>query len=601
MRHRSALFAFAGIILAGIAGFLAACGGGGGSDTISYTPVSRSNSYSGSGDEVYYVDTNGYVDLTYTLNGLNTKDVYFVLSNTNPYKTMGNPVLNSDFGPTKAVTAPSRSMKAAATAVPDVTITTPRHVQEFNAKPPLSARGATGRAMRSISAVPQPQRAIVSVGATWYDTFGTDCYNDNGAPISGPITARYANTIDGVRLTVWIPNALWGSGDLQISQNKLDAFVAKFLVSGQNNDIHDWVTNIFGPPWGTFPSQYNTVLILDTAASDINILLYDIDGDGFPSSSEGRTVGFFYARDNFSRSSGIQGTATSNQLLMFYIDAPVFSGNASDASWDISDKWPSNVISTLAHEFQHMINFYQKSVLLDANSETWVNEMTSMVTEDLVADKALVNGPRGVSYNNASAGNPGNTSGRLPLFNLYNDVAVTQWLNDAEALKSYSINYALGAYLARNFGGAQFFRNVVQCNKGDYTAIDYALSQTGSGLRFADILQRWGAAVLLSYNTVAPAGLQYNKGDWFTNTLSIEYNLGSINLYNYKYYYIFNGQNRIQAGPYLYSGTGPIGYYSGYLPASNLYYEAAIGAVGSRTWNIRMDSGVRLTVVVKQP
>ncbi len=597
MRYRRVFLSAGGIVLAGMLFFLAACGGG--SDSIEYIPVSRSDTCSGSGDEVHYVDTSGYVDLTYTLNGLNAKDVYFVLSNTNPYKTMNNPVLGSEFGPAKAVTAPSRSMSAALASAPQARVTTPRHVQEFNANPPLSKRGATGRAMRSVIEVPPPQRDVVIVNSTT-ETF----YDDTGALIPGTVTARYYNTIDSeVTLTIWIADAWWdgtGADATKINPTKLNELVDKFLLTSTGNDIYDWMTNIFGVPWG--PHGYSGILIPAETPLCIDIVMYNIDNDSppVPVSGESRTVGFFYARDNFLRSSGVNGTATSNERVMFYIDAPLFA-HENAGSWDIRLGWPAAVISTLAHEFQHMIHFYQKSVLRNSNSEeTWINEMASMAAEDLVADKAFVNGPRGVAYNDASAGSSGNTSGRLPLYNYFNDVAVTQWLSEAEMLKCYSINYALGAYLSRNFGGAKFFQDVVQCDRIDYTAIEYALSQSGagSGLRFADVLQRWGAAVLLSDNISEPAGLQYNTGNWFQSTLDTEtYDLGSINLFNY----IYNYQTGTQTGPYLYSGAGPIGYASGHLPASNLYYEAAAGATGSRTWSIRMDSGVRLTVVVKQP
>ena len=55
-----------------------------------------------------------------------------------------------------------------------------------------------------------------------------------------------------------------------------------------------------------------------------------------------------------------------------------------------------------------MIHFYQKRVVQDTISEAWLNEMASEVTEDLIADKMMVSGPRGVAYNDPTAGDSGN-------------------------------------------------------------------------------------------------------------------------------------------------------------------------------------------------
>ena len=128
----------------------------------------------------------------------------------------------------------------------------------------------------------------------------------------------------------------------------------KFLLGGADNDIYDWVTGIFGAPWGSH--SYSSSLI-PGSTDEITILLFDIDGNNFNLGS-GYTAGYFWSKDNF-----LSGSSNfSNERLMFYIDAPVF-GAPDGGTWDITDYYPSEQISTLAHEFQHMINFYQKTVL----------------------------------------------------------------------------------------------------------------------------------------------------------------------------------------------------------------------------------------------
>lgn len=110
-------------------------------------------------------------------------------------------------------------------------------------------------------------------------------------------------------------------------------------------------------------------------------------------------------------------------------------------------------------------------------------------------------------------------------------------------------------------------------------------------------LRRWAASSLLSDKDNTPAYYEYNNGtsgDWFTSFISpITYDLGSINLYNYgyksksnvKYYY----------GPYIYYEM-PTGYIKA---ASNLYYCAGESLYGEKTWNIKLKSDVRLTVIAR--
>ncbi|MCJ7623747.1 MAG: hypothetical protein MUO76_09610, partial [Anaerolineaceae bacterium] len=63
----------------------------------------------------------------------------------------------------------------------------------------------------------------------------------------------------------------------------------------------------------------------------------------------------------------------------------------------LSDSYTYGV---LAHEFQHMIHFYHKAIIANSgisNSDTWLNEMCSLTTEDFVAGKLGIDGPRGVA------------------------------------------------------------------------------------------------------------------------------------------------------------------------------------------------------------
>ncbi|HOZ72285.1 MAG TPA: hypothetical protein PK179_07200, partial [Spirochaetales bacterium] len=95
--------------------------------------------------------------------------------------------------------------------------------------------------------------------------------------------------------------------------------------------------------------------------------------------------------------------------------------------------------------------------------------------------------------------------------------------------------YAFGAYLTRNYGGSEFVRRLVQSASTDAGAVAAAASAfSGRDESIVGLLRRWGAAVLLSHRTDAPAYYRYNSGGAFSSSSGgLTYNLGSINMYNY--------------------------------------------------------------------
>jgi hypothetical protein len=545
--------------------------------TPDYTDDTEESTYSGSGDEVFHIDTTGNVDLTHTLHlGASTADVYYVFTNTSPSNDRNNPVIVSKSGDESLSESP---------AVPVLMDT---GLSGIKGKPGISTynkdvSGKLGTGAGKGITPPEPVKDTVGQSVNFY-------YDLNNVDY---ITATCRKVVDaGSRtLNIYVANDCWEpeitqTKDYEVTQAMVDAMADKFLLAASNNDIYNWVTGIYGPEWGTHPYPGD---LISSATDEITILLYDIDNDNVPSGPF--IMGFYWAKDNFLNSA----QAGSNERLMFYIDAVMYA--YPEGSWDITDYWPKEMISTLAHEFQHMIHFYQKGIASGNggySSDTWINEMCSMAAEDFVADKILADGPRGVAYNDPTAGSAGNSQGRIPLFNSVNDYSLTVWNSQ---LYNYSTVYAFGAYLSRNFGGTPLFQEIVQSTPRDSTVITSALSALGyGGEDFTSVLQKWGAAILLSDNYSQGGGYyQYNKNAYVTSTASsINYNLGSINLYNYDY--------SSQSGPYIYTSS-PVGSQQGHSDfenASNRLYLVGSGLTGDVTHTVQMDEDVLLTVVVKE-
>ena len=537
--------------------------------------------YAGSGNAVFSLNPEGQIldDTPFTLRMGNAEaEVYLIATNTGHHPMQPQVVR---LGRTESATAAGQAAAAASRRMQPATAgSTPAgraRVTEFNNDSPLPAPRTCN----------PPQTAQpVTAGKTQFDFLSPD---SDGTLLTIPATARKVVEDGNTTLVVWVADQDWATCTDCVTAEMVHTLAARFLQPYESNDLYQLVTAIFGDPWGQHGRQ---CLIPAAAAGTIHVLLYDIDDDGLPAAGETRERGFFWSKDNYLRDSSDAVTRTSNERLMLYLDAPLLA-QSDDANWKITDQGPRQALATLIHELQHMIHFYQKRVLRGVASETWLNEMASEVAEDLLANKLAIDGPRAVKYDSPAAGTPQNSGGRLPLYNLHNDLRVTAWDGTA---RSSAINYALGAYLARTYGGAALFSDVVQSRLAGVTAVERAVAQapgTDGSVSFADLLADWAVANLLSDDLQAAHPYRYNPGQWVeSETGGVSFVLGSINLYHYRY----ETPPVTQEGPFLYSLDG----FNARIqpPHSNMY--ADLGRVsGTLRLRVSAESGNRITVVVK--
>ena len=494
--------------------------------------------YPGSGNQVFILDPPAGETTDYELRvGTAQANVYLIFTCTDskpcPFTTARNLQVHGPLEPLPQPADAVQQIGGGGSGLDPTAYPVRRDrpwVVEFNANPPLLLGAGLARTSRA-GRLRQNQAATVNEGAAF--TFLD--YDDSRNVTEIAATARKVVSDGAVTLAVWVADANWDrcSRPPCVTQTQVDTVARTFLRPGSDNDVYDWVTAIFGDPWG--PHASPSPFLSAEQAGLIHILLYDIDNDGLPTPGDSvRTVGQFFAKDNYLRDPQHPDPAVriSNERLMFYIDA-VYLASPSGASWEVTDRRPSVALAALVHEFQHMIHFYQKRILRGALSETWLNEMSSSVAEDLLAGKLRVGaGPRGVAHDDPTAGAPGNTADRLSRYNRYNYIQVTAWRGE---LRNYSINYALGAYLARIHGGAALFGDIVRNGQSGTAAIEAALAARGAGRSFGDVLVDWAIANLLSDDTGAPDRWRYNTGGWRTSRAGgSEFRLGSINLFNYE-------------------------------------------------------------------
>ncbi len=533
---------------------------------------------------------------TYSLDfGGTAKDVYFVLTNSSLYDDSDPPTieLDSSRGMTSRGIHASEIDRGSAQGITPMAI--PDLPSLRDAEPPALVK-APGWSLKSLfggGGVSEPLYAAVG------EVPDPPLKDEAGAVVASHCRASVtADTAFGTKvLNIWVADDCWtGAGvkSYEVDNTMVELIAGSFLSNAStDDDIYDWVTGIFGEEWGDH-SYSNLIGITDT----IDIFLYDIEGDDISDTeNDGWVVGFFDSTNNYKVSS----LPASNERIMFFMDAVLLAWpDTVPAEWAETDYWPQTVVSTLAHEFQHMIHFYQKEVIEGGDmTDVWVNEMCSLMAEEFVADRMGVPGPRGVDPpSDYSAGTFPISDGRLPMFNYFDDEAVNYWNSD---LTSYSIAYAFGAYLARNFGGAPLFREIVQSSYGDHEAVVKAVEAQGYDLAFADLLQRWGAAVILSDVVSADEGMIYNTGGAFESTIGgYDYKLGSINLHNYRYYYTYQGNEYYSDGPWFWTSDdgGDVGY--GYASSNGYYLEEGIS---SGTWTFTIPDGAEygITLIITDP
>lgn len=553
---------------------LSGCGGGGGSTTTDPVILPDGDITITDDYQVERLGTAETINVSVSLGNL-TKDLYLVLSNS--ANTAGNSVITHNAKVSSVVN--EKIISTDSLAQRPLILRDPQYVQEFTSKIGTLLSKTQDSQLQTKTVTVQDRVADV-VGDT--DSFCTNINQNTGNCIdSVNATAKYVSTLPistafGTKtLNVWVENDSFGTGCAKarcITQEMVDALAENFLSTqpGLDNDIYDWVTNIYGEEWGSDAQAKYSNLI--GANDEITILLTDIDNDN---SANGGVVGFFWSKDNFI-ASDISG---SNERVMFYIDSVMFANG--DNGWDIDDYWPKELISTLAHEFHHMINFYQKYILLNAYADTWINEMLSESTEDLVATKIRHIGPRGVDYLDGSAGDPGNILGRYPLFNENNTLSLTAWNNE---LRDYSKVNAFGAYLLRNYGGAKLLHDIVHNSFEDERAVVDAVNKSpnGIGKTFPDLLREWGVAVMLSDHDMLVNTPEYNTGDFTLDTYNnTTYELGSINFFNYI------------PQPTIYTTSGTV------EPQGNYYYLIGKGVTGDINITLELNGLTEATLIAK--
>ena len=227
-------------------------------------------------------------------------------------------------------------------------------------------------------------------------------------------------------------------------------------IANKFDSIFEKETYIFG----SNIAKYNFSEVIPRNVDKIEILIYDLyDNYETEKANNGGTFGYFYGLDMITNAyvhSEISEYLISNECQCLHLD-----------SYWLSVELDS-IISTSAHEFQHLLNFVNKFINSGGytSSSTWFNEMMSMVCEDIMQTQLGIN-------------DSGSPKKRLYWFNNNFNYGFTTWRDGEEDAPndvyiSYANAYTFGAYLLRNYG-IDFIYELAHSSYVDQDAITKAL------------------------------------------------------------------------------------------------------------------------------
>lgn len=307
---------------------------------------------------------------------------------------------------------------------------------------------------------------------------------------------------------VWVVDKWYTGGTESASEGKVNSSTAQKFADAFAK-LYPVVRNVFGEESDKiyYPDSSGWIQkemnYLSDTGTKVNIVIYDLFGD-----QDGGTLGFFNGvdyyptYDDFKKIYGyevpeLKEKLYSNEGKYFYVDS----------FYAISE--PNMIVSTLAHEFQHMIHFGVKKMKGGLDSDTNFNEMLSMLCEDMMQSFLTSNG-----YTISDEDSP---KGRLVQFMIqYYGLGIRSF-KSGSAL-AYANAYAFGSWLCRQYGGAALVKKMMTNGKTNNDCIVAAVNSiSGKSYTFEDLFAQfikacYGKDSGYTFNQDAAKTLTYSSG-----------------------------------------------------------------------------------------
>lgn len=266
----------------------------------------------------------------------------------------------------------------------------------------------------------------------------------------------------------YVERDFWDSLD-QTAKNdfesKLDVLAMEF-----DQNIYPNITALFGSEWkpGIDNDERVTILLA---------LLHKNAG------------GYFDSGNEFSK----QQNPDSNEREMLYLNASFLTQSRAKVF--------------LAHEFQHLISFFQKDKRLNKEDDVWLNEVRSEYAPYFLNMETVYRGS--------------NIESRARQFLSNSSDSLTEW---RDALDDYGSVGMLTYYLGDRFGSS-FFSEIMKSDKVGIESASDALKRVGSSETFSDIFADWLAANYLNDPSLESGHYSYKNSNFANIRVSPNFSL----------------------------------------------------------------------------
>jgi Peptidase M30 len=495
---------------------LVSCGGGGGGGPApepaligALTPdcgagcaAVNGNTYSGSGIGVWRFNNTSGADVSFNVNiaGVAAGKTATLVFSNGSQATASAPssgVLASPVTPEVTSAAMSAEAGGFAGAAAEQASHDDAHTQMLDknravANGLMRLSGTTPAAASDLAgSLPGVARLSFSpaVGAdkTWIDNFPA-------TPVPYATKAQFVCALPTGRNVVWWvdPNIVTSGKFTQSALNvALKTMQDSYCgASGSGGGLAQ-LNTLLGDVWGSAAARFVDVIHDTPSLQDVNVVLLNV-----PASSG--WAGYFAACNNLLKAecANVSPGFSSNEALAFFINAEQIRRDLDFAT------------STLLHESTHMVNFYQRGVVRNVIHDTWLEETSAMMTEDIVAPAVIRGG-----YNKIM-------NVRLPDYmKAGGNVSYLNWPTLQESSSHYGMGGGFGAFLNRRYGLAIYTGLVTTCSDSRATSTAAArtsydcldeLIKANKGVGFSDEFSRFGATVFGQLPAAgAPAGYGY--------------------------------------------------------------------------------------------
>lgn len=337
---------------------------------------------------------------------------------------------------------------------------------------------------------------------------------------------------------------VWYYNNNQLADDKLMAAIADEKTSFKTladkfDNFYEYETYFIG---SNVPTVIRSNVIDIDESAKIDIFVFDLD-ELYNGKQTGGVFGYFWGKDLYKKSV----YSNSNEREMFYIDSAFLGLN------------PAYMYSTLAHEFQHLLNSVNKGINKNIGTSSWFTEMMSVGIEDVLQVACL-------DYNSNEA-----ISSRVSQFNGGYNLGFVDWKNIEDKYGTY--NYANAAifmdFLMKNFGGPALIYEIAHNNYGDAEAVTKALQKLGyTNETFETVMLKMGQIIPNAYKikdgTYYEGDFTLNKHKSYKCTINgkeVTFKFNALDLLNWAYYMpsgLYSKDDR-----YYLNGYSAGGYYAG--------------------------------------